>query len=371
MDQALTTQTERSNGLAESGASRAVAITIVAVIHVAMVLVLVSLSENMAAKQWIPQSLQVNLFKAVPVAKPDVPSPAKSAAAPVNTPKRPTVKLADRSEKAPISEAAPATEQGEVTTAQSSEPPPAVTAVITIPTSQVSSNTGPDAESPIDPTIKTPIKAPIKSPVYERPLLPLNLPSVIKFVAYQGEIEKGAVFGASTYKISATAEGYQASLDIRLNWLVRTLAGGDRAWGSRGGLGDDGLRPAQITEKRGDRPERVTDLDLSAGVQDRVSLIWHFGLLARTFPEKFVSGYEFDQPLRVASRVTNSRWRVTQETLVVQGVSTATLAFTRTDTRDDDFRFDCWLDINERMLPVRLRITGKGYVLDMIKDTGK
>ena len=126
-----------------------------------------------------------------------------------------------------------------------------------------------------------------------------------------------------------------------------------------------------MTERRGDRPERVTDLDLTAGVQDRVSLIWHFGLLARTFPEKFVSGYEFDQPLRVSSRIAMSRWRVTQENISVQGVMTATLAFTRIDTRDDDFRFDCWLDTNERMLPVRLRITGKGYVLDMIKDSTK
>ena len=152
---------------------------------------------------------------------------------------------------------------------------------------------------------------------------------------------------------------------------MRTLAGGDRSWGSRGRLTDEGLRPAQMTERRGDRPERVTDLDLTAGVQDRVSLIWHFGLLARTFPEKFVSGYEFDQPLRVSSRIAMSRWRVTQENISVQGVMTATLAFTRIDTRDDDFRFDCWLDTNERMLPVRLRITGKGYVLDMIKDSTK
>ena len=239
--------------------------------------------------------------------------------------------------------------------------------MITIPAPQVRTVASADPDLLPDATSK----APTKALVYERALLPLNLPSAINFVAYQGEIEKGAVFGASTYKIDATAEGYQASLDIRLNWLVRTLAGGNRAWGSRGRLSEDGLRPAQISEKRGDRPEQVTDLDLSAGVQDRVSLIWHFGLLARTFPEKFVSGYEFVQPLRVRSRVTNSRWRVMQENLVVQGVSTSTLAFTRTDTRDDDFRFDCWLDINERMLPVRLRITGKGYVLDMIKDTNK
>lgn len=369
MQPLLTIKTARSSGMFGYAPARSIAIAIVVLIHLVMVLVLVDLSDNLATNPWLRQSLQVSLFKSTPTPKPDLPPPVKRVEPQANPPKKLAVKPPDAPAKSTTSDVAIETAQSETAAAQTSE-----TAAITpntgsAPKDVISTNTNPNAEPALP--IEAAGKASINAPLYERALLPINLPSLVKFVAYQGEIEKGAVLGTSTYKIDATADGYQASLEIRLNWLVRTLAGGDRAWGSRGRLSDEGLRPTQITEKRGDRPEKVSDLDLSPGVQDRVSLIWQFGLLARTFPEKFVSGYEFDQPLRVASRVANSRWRVTQENIVIQGVSTSTLAFTRIDTRDDDFRFDCWLDVNERMLPVRLRITGKGYVLDMIKDAAK
>ena len=364
-----TIKTARLKGAFGYGSARAVVVAMVVVIHIGLALVLVDLSENMSANPSLPQSLQVSLFKAAPASKPDLPAPVKITDTQTKPPKKLAANPPDGAATSTTAEVFVDSPKGEAV-APMTELAASATATSPVPQDVIGASS--DPVIPNEPVAQVLIKAPL----YERPLLPINLPSLIKFVAYQGEIEKGAiekgaVLGTSTYKIDATAEGYQASLDIRLNWLVRTLAGGNRAWGSRGLLSDEGLRPKQITEKRGDRPEKITDLDLGPGVQDRVSLIWQFGLLARTFPEKFVSGYEFDQPLRVASRVTNSRWRVLQENIAIQGISTTTLAFTRIDTRDDDFRFDCWLDVNERLLPVRLRITGKGYVLDMIKDSAK
>ncbi len=201
------------------------------------------------------------------------------------------------------------------------------------------------------------------------------------FEAFQGDAVEGKSVGKVLFELQASDNSYKSRFVIQFNWVTRLLAD-DREWVSQGRLSDEGLFPAKVVEQRGKRPAKTIEIDqekrngriadqsfsIQYGVQDRTSIIWQFGLLARGNPEKYMRGTEFDFPLLVSSKSIVSKWRTKLETIQVGERNLDAIHFIRLDQRDDDLRFEFWLSPKHDMSPVKLTISdGKGRKFDVVR----
>lgn len=202
------------------------------------------------------------------------------------------------------------------------------------------------------------------------------------FTVLQGDSGEGSALGVVTLDFSNQQGSYTSRFEIRFNWATRLLAD-DRQWLSTGKITETGLQPLRFTEKRGKRPERTVELDPSTqvikfgdtpaafalGLQDRISVMWQLGSLARVFanePSKFI-GRDIDLPLIVSSKIVQSRWRAEVEMLPINATVHETIHFVRTDARDDDLRFEFWLAVKEQMSPIKIQLSdGKGRKFELL-----
>ncbi len=217
------------------------------------------------------------------------------------------------------------------------------------------------------------------------------IPFEATYLVFQGEADAGATIGKTILRLQkreGVPNGYQTELIVLFNWVTRMLAD-DRVWRSTGTITDAGFVPELITDIRGKRSPKQTVLDwanlqatgstnsdnpftLVVGAQDRISVIWQLGVMARTTPEQFVDQAQVQVPLVVSNKLTTSRWAVQHETITLAGKAIATLRLVRTDTRDDDLRFEFWLDKETSMQPVKLRLSDRGgRIFELLKTDTK
>jgi hypothetical protein len=210
----------------------------------------------------------------------------------------------------------------------------------------------------------------------------LKAPQNYVFVVFQGDAADATSVGKINFDLEVNNLAYQSRFAIRFNWVTRLIAE-DREWISQGLVGDVGLKPQKIIEQRGKRPPKTIALDyekslgkiaessfpIQLGLQDRTSIIWQFSLLAKSNPDKYARGAEFDFPLLVSSKMIASKWRSKLETIQVGGRNVEAIHFVRTDQRDDDVRFEFWLGAEFDMSPVKLTISdGKGRKFDVVRE---
>jgi Protein of unknown function (DUF3108) len=224
---------------------------------------------------------------------------------------------------------------------------------------------------------------PSSSPKIDLPRVgALTAPQNYIFEVFQGEASEAKSVGRINFDLEVNNAIYQSRFAIRFNWVTRLIAE-DREWSSQGRVDDFGLKPQKVIEQRGKRSPKTIVLDhetsvgrvaetvfpIQAGLQDRTSIIWQFSLLARSNPEKYARGIEFDFPLLVSSKMVVSKWRSKLETINVGGRTMDAIHFVRTDLRDEDVRFEFWLSSELEMSPVKLTISdGKGRKFDVVRE---
>jgi Protein of unknown function (DUF3108) len=260
-------------------------------------------------------------------------------------------------------------------------------AVITLPV-QVAEVKKPEA-APADGTSSETANNPLATQVIPD-LVKMDLPKVGQlrtpqnyvFEVFQGEASDAKTVGRIHFDLEVNNFVYQSRFALRFNWITRLIAE-DREWVSQGQVDDTGLKPQKVTELRGKRTPKVMVLDnekavgkvadaafqIQRGLQDRTSIIWQFSLLAKSNPERYARGTEFDFPLLVSSKMVASKWRSKLETISVGGRNMDAIHFVRTDQRDDDVRFEFWLSSELDMSPVKLTISdGKGRKFDVVRE---
>ncbi|RPH39452.1 MAG: DUF3108 domain-containing protein, partial [Burkholderiales bacterium] len=309
-----------------------------------------------------------------PVARPAVPPPATAAIAPPAAPAEPAsaadfVDLATGPDDGgtPTSDALPGTEP--VPTAAAGTPQPS---------------------APSD-TPSTEATDPAPPPQAEAPAAPLPaLPGSRRqrFRVYWGDYTDALSVARLEYRLVNDGDRYEVRTEGEAEGLLSLVYSGTLTQSSAGRLGAAGLQPVRYAETRGRRPERSVAFDpdagqllpagreavpLPAGTQDRLSVFYQIGLLARARPERFVAGTGFDLPVATMREVRTERFVVVgTDVLLVPGGPVHALHLSRpSPPGTDDPRIDLWLGYDFEMLPVRLRIEDAGRrVLDQVIDLG-
>ncbi len=224
---------------------------------------------------------------------------------------------------------------------------------------------------------------------FDRPVVPeLSLPARLAYSIYQGDASAGGQIGLVKLEVTGAASNYQSRFAVEFNWATRLLAD-NRLWQSEGRLTPYGLEPVRVMDQRGRREPRVyqidwnqrkatigsTVIDLPQGLQDRVSSIWQLGLLARHHLEQNPAQtanqavLKFSMPMMASSRVVRSEWAGRFETILIRGQSVRCLHLVRTDTREDDWRLEFWLDPDHQFHPARMLLSDtKGRRFELVRE---
>jgi hypothetical protein len=111
---------------------------------------------------------------------------------------------------------------------------------------------------------------------------------------------------------------------------------------------------------------------LPPGTQDRLSVFYQVGLLARAAPERFQPGLAPTVPVASLRDVRVERFEVIgDEILMAPGGPLRALHLRRPPVDPDDPRIDVWLGYDLQMLPVRLRVEDSSRrVLDQVIERG-
>jgi hypothetical protein len=187
------------------------------------------------------------------------------------------------------------------------------------------------------------------------------------------------------YTVRRDGDHYDIRTVARAEGAAALVYSGVLTQHSVGRVGRDGLEPHRYVEQRGNRPQRAVDFDhgqgllmtadgrssveLPAGTQDRLSVIYQLGLQVRAAPEKFVAGTTHEVPVASMSRVTNESFSVVGEaTVSSQDGPVRALHLSRPGrSGSEETTIDVWLGYDAGMLPVRVRFSDPGgRVLDQV-----
>jgi hypothetical protein len=116
---------------------------------------------------------------------------------------------------------------------------------------------------------------------------------------------------------------------------------------------------------RGNPPE----IELPAGTQDRLSIFFQLGLIARARQSSFVKGYRFTMPLANTRDIVHPSFVVTaiEPQKTGRGMLDAIRITVRNEADPKDPVFDVWLAPSLSMLPVRIRMQeDDGKVIDQV-----
>lgn len=347
-------------------------------------------------------------------------APAAPAPAPAATPPRAAAKSVPRDRQrprsapvAPVRPAQPpaavsADEWGSVSEApalepaqQSTEAPPDATAVA----SATSRQAGPAAEPVVERADSEPVPAsepqaaagpaPMESSdeaVSGGDGAPLpSLPASVTqgFRVYWGDYADSRSVARLQYRLERNEDRYAIRTEGEAEGLISLVYSGTLAQVSEGRVGPRGLEPSRYAEQRGRRSERTIRLDAAGhrmypvdgsgpvsaptGTQDRLSVFYQLGLLARAHPEQFVAGAVRELPVATMREVRIERFNVVgDEMLMLPGGALRALHLRRPAPEGtSDPLIDLWLGYDFEMLPIRLRIEDAGQrVLDQVIDRG-
>lgn len=214
---------------------------------------------------------------------------------------------------------------------------------------------------------------------------PLPAPGTQRFRVHYGDMSRGVVVAEVDYRLEHQGQSYEIRTLGQAVGMVAMFYSGVLVQSSIGRIGKDGFLPEQYRERRGRRPERVLRFDqarrsmiglgdppevpMPAGTQDRLSVFYQVGLLARSTPERFRPGQRFTLPLASMKEVDMASFTVVGPSSVstTRGALPALHLRARNEADADDPRFDVWLATEHSMLPARIRVEeSDGKVIDQV-----
>jgi hypothetical protein len=230
-----------------------------------------------------------------------------------------------------------------------------------------------------------PAQAPAEA-VVKLPPLPASRQG--RFRIFWGDYQDGQSVARMNYTLQVSQHHYLIRTEGQAEGLISLVYAGTLTQSSEGRQSAAGLEPLRYVETRGRGAQRIVAFDpegrrllpadadpvpAPAGIQDRLSVFYQLGLMARAEPGAFVAGRFIDIPVATMRAVRPERFAVLgEELLSLPGGPMRALHLQRPSppgTRDP--LIDLWLGVDLDMLPVRLRIEdGSRRVLDQIIDTG-
>ena len=193
---------------------------------------------------------------------------------------------------------------------------------------------------------------------------------------------------SATYRFQKQGNRYRLDTEARASGVLAVFYSGTLVQVSEGVMSAQGFVPARYSEKRGRRPERryrfdspsrhvrqegdpAIDFAYPDGTQDRLTIFFQLGLLARADAQRFKPGQKFVLPLAGSRRIDEPFFRVvSQERMRTNAGEFDALHISVEKPGDQDApRFDIWLAPELKMLPVRIRVFdhgGGGKIVDQV-----
>lgn len=241
-------------------------------------------------------------------------------------------------------------------------------------------------------TVQSP-QSPQMPELAELPQVPASLS--LDFNVYYGDsTSRGVQVAQAVYRLNHSQDEYRLETEARATGVLSVFYGGMLLQSSVGALDAQGFRPRRYTEKRGKRPERQLDFDARTrrirlvgdptvqlpfpeGTQDRLSVFFQLGLLARSNQSVVRPGQRFILPLAGTHRIDEPLFQVLgREAMRTAAGAFEALHIAVSKPGDADApKFDIWLAPSLQMLPVRIRVVdgNDGKVVDQVlksKPTG-
>jgi hypothetical protein len=232
------------------------------------------------------------------------------------------------------------------------------------------------------PARATPAPAP-SAPLSDLPGLPD--PRTLDFRIYYGDASRDMAVAEVAYRLAHGDGRYRLATDGHATGVVALFYSGNLTQTSQGRVTSAGLVPERYTERRGRRPERTlvfdrargrligpgdpADIALPPGTQDRLSVFFQLGLLARGRSATLAAGHRFTMPLAAMRRVDRPTFttRGPDAVKTSRGPLDAVRISIRNEDDPEDPVFDVWLAPTLDMLPVRVRMQeSDGKVIDQV-----
>ena len=220
-------------------------------------------------------------------------------------------------------------------------------------------------------------------------LPPLTGSHARQFKVYWGDFEGKQSVARIRYRLTVAGDQYEVRTEGEAQGLISLVYSGTLTQVSIGTMGPGGLVPRRYAESRGRSAERAVSFDPEAsqllppggaplsvprGIQDRLSVFYQLGLMARAQPAAFAPGQEVVVPVASLRDMRLERFQVVgDEVLMVPGAPMRALHLHRPPPAGSrDPKIDLWLGYDQQMLPVRLRVEdGSQRVLDQLLDTAE
>ena len=206
-----------------------------------------------------------------------------------------------------------------------------------------------------------------------------------RFRVYYGDMSRDLVVAEIDYRLKNDGETYEVGTHGKAVGVVALFYSGVLIQTSVGRVGQQGLLPGKYSERRGKRPERVIrfdhdrgkmiglgtppEIDLVPGTQDRLSVFYQVGLLARADPGLLERGRRFTMPLASMKEIDKASFVAAgaEPVETPRGRVPAMRLTVRNEADPGDPTIDVWLGTELSMLPARIRISeDDGKVIDQV-----
>lgn len=213
-----------------------------------------------------------------------------------------------------------------------------------------------------------------------RAALPPATRFTLAYDVYYGDfMGSGLQVASALYHFRSQGGRYRIDTEARASGVLAMFYSGTLLQSSEGLLDEKGLVPERYTEKRGHRPERRYVFDASSrrirqegdpaidfpypeGTQDRLSIFFQLGQLARAEGRPLRTGRTVTLPLAGSRRIDEALLQIKgMESIRTGAGGFDALHIAASKPGDDDApRFDLWLAPELKMLPVRIRVLDHG-----------
>lgn len=216
----------------------------------------------------------------------------------------------------------------------------------------------------------------------------LPAPADQRFQVFYGDMGRDLSVAEIHYRLQQDEDRYEISTRGQAVGMVALFYSGDLVQKSVGRIGPEGLLPERYSERRGKRAERVIRFDharkvmigtgdppevtLPPGTQDRLSVVYQLGLMARREPKRFQAGYRFSVPLASMKEINLPTITVVGPASVkgANGPIPALHVSARNAADPKDPVIEVWLGTQIAMLPARIRVQEHdGKVVDQVLVT--
>lgn len=213
----------------------------------------------------------------------------------------------------------------------------------------------------------------------------LPAPGEQRFQVFYGDMSRDVNVAEISYRLWHDADRYEIGTQAKAIGMVALFYSGNLIQSSVGRIGAEGLLPERYSERRGKRAERVVRFDyerrkmigtgnppevaLPSGTQDRLSVFYQVGLMARAEPKRFEAGRRFTLPLASMKSIDKPIYSVVgpEAVTTARGAVSSLRLTVRNEADPEDPTIDVWLGTSISMLPARIRVEEHdGKVIDQV-----